>query len=220
MPMDEKTLSDQISHLMNDTPEIEPGSSEESTDEKKDILAESLKTAAGQTDGALDAALDEFMEGKGVLHETTRAAITRGGSGLTEIIKLLTSQFKLSPAVAKVIASLILKMQSSVSKETAKDSTAKKKPRRKAKPKTASSAKKKPSSSKKPKKKTTAKAKKTTSKKPAKKKTVAKAKPRSTKKTASQKAAKKKPAAKTSQEKTTAKGKPKKAKRSNPVEIP
>ena len=220
MPMDEKTLSDQISHLMNDTPEIKPGSSEESTDEKMDILVESLKTAAGQSDGALDAALDEFMEGKGVLHETTRSAITRGGSGLSEIIKLLTSQFKLSPAVAKIIASLILKMQSSVSKETAKDSTEKKKPPRKAKPKTASSAKKEPSSSKKPKKKTTAKPPKTTSKKPAKKKTVAKAKPRSTKKTASQKAAKKKAAAKSSQKKTTTKAKPKKVKRSNPVEIP
>jgi hypothetical protein len=220
MPMDEKTLSDQISHLMNDTPEADPGPSEENTDEKKDILVESLKTAAGQTDGALDAALDEFMEGKGVLHETTRAAITRGSSGLSEVIKLLTSQFKLSPAVAKIIASLILKMQSSVSKETAKDSTTKKKPRRKAKPKAASSAKKKPSSSKKPKKKTAAKAQKTTSKKPAKKKTAAKTKPRSSKKTASTKAAKKKPAAKTSQKKTTTKAKPKMAKRSNSVEIP
>jgi hypothetical protein len=214
MPIDEKTLSDQISHLMNDTPENEPGPGDENTDAKKDILVESLKTEAGQT----DAALDEFMEGRGVLHETTRAAITRGGSGLNEVIQLLTSQFKLSPAVAKIIASLILKMQSSVSKETAKDSTTKKKPRRK--PKTASSAKKKPISSKKPKKKTAAKAKKTTSKKPAKKKVVAKAKPRSTKKTASQKAAKKKPAAKTSQKKATTQAKPKKAKRSNTVEIP
>jgi hypothetical protein len=220
MRMDEKTLPDQISHLMNDTPKNEPGPGDENTDAKKDILVESLKTEAGQTDGALDAALDEFMEGRGVLHETTRAAITRGGSGLNEVIQLLTSQFKLSPAVAKIIASLILKMQSSVSKETAKDSTTKKKPRRKAKPKTASSAKKKPISSKKPKKKTAAKAKKTTSKKPAKKKVVAKAKPRSTKKTASQKAAKKKPAAKTSQKKATTQAKPKKAKRSNTVEIP
>jgi hypothetical protein len=216
MRMDEKTLPDQISHLMNDTPKNEPGPGDENTDAKKDILVESLKTEAGQT----DAALDEFMEGRGVLHETTRAAITRGGSGLNEVIQLLTSQFKLSPAVAKIIASLILKMQSSVSKETAKDSTTKKKPRRKAKPKTASSAKKKPISSKEPKKKTAAKAKKTTSKKPAKKKVVAKAKPRSTKKTASQKAAKKKPAAKTSQKKTTTQAKPKKAKRSNTVEIP
>ena len=156
--MDDKGLSDQISHLMNDTPENEPGPSEENTDEKKDILVESLKTAAGQTDGELDAALEEFMEGKGVLHETTRAAFTRSGSGLSEVIKLLTSQFKLSPAVAKIIASLILKMQSSVSKETAKDSTAKKKPRRKAKPKAASSAKKKPAA-KASQKKTTTKAK-------------------------------------------------------------
>ena len=219
--MDEKSLSDQISSLMNDTPDVDSSPVEADTDEQKDILAESLRSATGQTDGALDAALDEFLNGKGILHETTRSALTRGGSGLEEVIKLLTSQFKLSPAVAKVLASLILKMQSS----TGQDAKAKKKPRRKSKPKAAASTKKKPSSAKKPKKKTTAKAKKTASKKPAKKKTAAKTKPRSTKKTASRKAAKKKPATKktstkSSQKKTITKAKPKKAKRSNTVEIP
>ena len=217
--MDEKSLSDQISSLMNDTPE-EANPVEADVDEQKDILAESLRSAAGQTDGALDAALDEFLSGKGLLHETTRSALTRGGSALEEVIKLLTSQFKLSPAVAKVIASLILKMQTS----TGQDAKAKKKPRRKTKPKTAS-AKKKPGSAKKPKKKTTAKAKKNVAKKPAKKKTAAKTKPRNTKETVSKKVAKKKPAAKkttakSSKKKTTTKAKPKKAKRSNTVEIP
>ena len=82
--MDEKSLSDQISNLMNDTPEMEASPVEENTDEQKDILVESLKAAAGQTDGALETALAEFMDGKGVLHETTRSALTRGGdSGLT-----------------------------------------------------------------------------------------------------------------------------------------
>jgi hypothetical protein len=205
--MKEKSLPDQISHLMNDTPEMDASPVEENTDEQKDILVENLKAAAGQTDGALDAALDEFLDGKGVLHETTRAALTRGGGGLNEVIQLLTKQFKLSPAVAKMIASLILKLQPSGSKETAKESTAKKKPRRKTKPKTA---KKETISAKKAKKKTTAKAKKSTSK----------TKPRSTKKTASKATAKKKTSTKTGKKKTAAKPKPKKAKRTSTVEIP
>jgi hypothetical protein len=214
--MDEKSLPDQISQLMNDTPEIEPDSAVEKPDEQKDILIDSLKAVAGQSDGALEAALDDFMNGKGILHETTRSALTRGGTGLSDVITLLVKQFKLSPAVAKMIASLILKMQPSGSQDTAKESTTKKKPRRKTKPKAASAAKKKTSSSKKKKKKTTAKPKKTV----ARKKVSPKTKPRSSKKTTTKPAAKKKPAAKTGKKKTTARAKPKKAKRTRAVEIP
>jgi len=213
--MDEKSLSDEISQLMSDTPPIEPASSEEKTDEQQDILADNLKAVAGETGGELETALDEFLSGKGALHEATRSALTRGGDrGLSDVISLLMKQFKLSPAMAKLIASLIMKMQSS-----AKDSTAKKKPRRKSKPKAATSAKKK-ASAKKAKKKTTAKAKKSASKAAAKKKTASKAKPRSAKKTASKTAAKKKASAKTGKKKAAARAKPKKARRSNTVEIP
>jgi hypothetical protein len=207
--MDEKSLPDQISQLMNDTPEIKPDSSVEKTDEQKDVLLDSLKSVAGESDGALEAALDDFMNGKGILHETTRSALTRGGTGLSDVITWLVKQFKLSPAVAKILASLILKMQPSGSQDTAKESTTKKKPRRKTKPKAVSSAKKK-------KKKTTAKPKKTA----ARKKAASKTKPRSSKKTTTKPAAKKKPAAKTSKKKTTARVKPKKAKRTRAVEIP
>jgi hypothetical protein len=214
--MAEKSLSDQLSQLINDTPEIEPAPVEEKADAQPDVLVDSLKAIAGQSDGALETALDEFMSGKGVLHETTRSALTRGGdSALTEVVKLLTSQFKLSPAVAKMIASLILKLQLSGGNETGKEATTKKKPRRKAKPKT-SAAKKETSSAK---KKAAAKAKKAAAKAAAKKKAASKAKPRSTKKTASKTAAKKKPAAKAAKKKTTAKAKPKKAKRASTVEV-
>jgi hypothetical protein len=218
VPMDEKSLSDQISNLMNDTPEMDASPGEENTGEQKDILVDNLKAAVGQSDGALDAALDEFLDGKGVLHEATRSALTRGGdSALTEVIKLLTKQFKLSPAVAKMIASLILKLQSSGSGETAKESTSKKKPRRKTKPKTAQ---KETSSAKKAKKKITAKAKKSTSKTTAKKKTASKTKPRtSTKKTTSKTGKKKaatKPKPKTAKTKKTNTKKPS---RTDTVEI-
>jgi hypothetical protein len=217
--MDEKSLSDQISHLMNDTTEVDDGPVEADADEQKDILVESLKAVAGQSDGALETALDEFLSGKGVLHETTRTALTRGGdTGLGDVITLLTKQFKLSPVVAKLIASLIMKMQSSASKDTEKEAAAKKKPRRKAKPKTASSAKKEARSAKKAKKKTTAKPKKPA----AKKKPSSKTRPSSTKKTkrtASKPAAKKTPTAKTSPKKATAKAKPKKSARTSSVEV-
>jgi hypothetical protein len=208
--MGEKSLADQISQLMNDTPAMVSKPGGENPDEQKKVLVDSLKAVAGESDGALEAAFDEFLNGKGVLHEATRTAITRGGSaGRSDVITLLTKQFKLSPAVAKMIASLIMKLQSSGSVETAKESTTKKKSRRKAKPKTASSAKKETSSAKKAKKKPAAKA----------KKTISKTKPRSTKKTASQKAATKKSSAKTSRKKTTAKAQPEKAKRTSSVEI-
>jgi len=101
--MGEKSLSDQISNLMNDTPELATSAGEQETNQQQDVLAESLQAVAGQSDESLETALEEFMSGKGVLHEASRAAATRGGSGLTEIIKLLTSQFKLSPAVAKMM---------------------------------------------------------------------------------------------------------------------
>lgn len=203
--MAEKSLSDQLSHLINDTLGIDASPEEETTDEQQDILAASLQAVAGRSDPALETALDEFLEGKGVLHETTRLAATRGGNPLADIVKLLTSQFKLSPAVAKILAALILKLQPSAGKETGKETAAKKKPRRKAKPKPKTTA-----SAKKGKKKTTAKA----------KKPAAKARPGSAKKTAAKKTAKKKTAAKTAKKKTPANTKPKKAKRTNTVEIP
>jgi hypothetical protein len=203
MIMEEKSLSDQLSHLMNDTPPVEPALSEESTNEQKNILVENLKTAVGQPDGALEAALDEFMSGKGALHEATRSAMARGGeSALAEVIQLLTKQFKLSPAVAKMIASLILKLQPSGGSQTTQEAAAKKKPRRKSKPKTA---KKETSSTKKAKKKPAAKPKKAVSKTAAKKKATSKTKPRtSAKKTTS----------KTGKKKTAARPKPKTTKKS------
>jgi hypothetical protein len=196
--MEEKALSDDISKLMSDTPAMEPPSVEEETAEQQDILAEALKAVAGQSDEKLETALEDFLSGRGVLSEASQTALTRSGStGLSEVITLLMKQFKLSPAVAKMIASLIVKLQSSASQET----TAKKKPRRKSKPKAATSAKKKPAA-KKAKKKAAAKAQKTKPKTAAKKKPASSA--RKPKKTASKAAAKKKTAAKTGKKKATA----------------
>jgi len=201
--MAEKSLSDELSHLMSDTPALKPEKAEAESDQPKDALAESLMAVAGEKNEALETALEEFLSGKGALHETTRLALTRGESGLSEVIALLVKQFKLSPAVAKLIASLILKLQPS----TGGGTPAKKKPRRKSKPKTAASAKK--EAAKKPKKKPIAKAKKkpaSTAKKP--------------KKTAPKTAAKKKPASKTARKKTAARKTKKKTRTSTVTETP
>jgi histone H1/5 len=149
--------------------------------------------------GPVETAVNEFLSGEGELHETTRAAITRGGSSAVgEIAAFLTAKFKLSSTVATLVATLLVKLFPSISKLAGKKTAAKKKPRRKAKAKTKPAAKKKTASSKK-------KAKKKTSARP---KTTAKKSTAKKKKTTSQ-AAKKK---------AKPKAKPKKAKRTTTIE--
>lgn len=214
--MDEKSIPDLLSQLLPDAIEKNLDLGEKKADEQKAIITDSLKLVAGQSDASLEEAVNEFLSGKGVLHETTAAAITRGGdTGLSDLVNLLTTKFKLSPTIAKLIASLLLSLQSS----------SKKKPR--PKPKAASSKEKETSSTKKkPKKKTPV------SKKTAKKKTSSKPKPGSSqkkakkktpakpKKTTAKPAAKKKPASKTGTKKIAPKTKPVKATKSGTTDNP
>lgn len=191
--MDEKSLAEQISQLMSQTPASQTGPGKAEADEPKDDLAERLMSVPGQADESLESALNDFLGSRGVLSETTRAALLQGGSGLDDIIALLVKQFKLSPAAAKMIASLIKNLQPSGGSATA----AKKKPRRKAKAKE-SAAKKKPAAKEQPsaKKKPAAKKRPAAKKQPGAKKPLKKtaAKP---KKAAARPTAKKKPAPKT-----------------------
>ena len=148
--------------------------------------ADALKAAAGLAGGGVETAVNEFLNGQGELHETTRAAVTRGGtpagarsagsSAASDVAKLLRSKFGLAPAIANLIAPLLVKLLPSIGQATPAGAqsaggktAAKPKARRKAKPKTAASAK--SEASKKAKKKTAAKPKKPA----AKKKTPAKA---------------------------------------------
>lgn len=182
--MDEKSNPDPLSKSIPEAAgqSDEPG--EEGSNEQNSLIAQSLKALAGGADDSAAAEVNEFLKGKGALIETTRASLVRGkSSAVDDLTKLLIEQFKLSPTIASVIAGLLVQILPSIDKKT----PAKKKPRKKAKPKTTASTKKKP-------KKATAKKPKSSTSKTAKKKK------------STSKAGKKKPAAK--------KAKPKKAKRS------
>lgn len=168
--MDDKSISGLLAQLI-------------SKNEPKDSAAESgpladtLKRAAGLAGGGVESAVNEFLSGQGELHETTRAAVMRGGTPASDVAKLLSSKFGLAPAIANLIAPLLVKLLPSIGQAAhsagGETAAAKPKARRKAKPKTAASAK--SEASKKAKKRTAAKPKKPAAKPAAKKKTTAKA---------------------------------------------
>ena len=170
--MDDKSLSDQLSNLFP-APEGPRTPQQPIGEAQKGLLIDSLKAFAWQAGGDAQPILDQFLSGKGELAEVTRAAAASGSSSATnQIVNLLTSTLKISPAIANIIAPILLKLVPFITSQvtgtsTEKETTAKKKPR----PKTSTS-KKETSSS----KKTAAKPKKTTAKSTTKKKTSASSK--------------------------------------------
>lgn len=188
--MEEKSLSNLLSQLIPDDLEKSLGLGGNQSGQEAANLAGSLRSIAGQAGGPLEGAINEFLSGQGELHTATRAAASSGTTGVKSIIDLLTSRFKLSPAIANLIAPLLVKLLPALanqqSKETEKESgkdTAKPKPRKKPKSKSESSSKKETTSGKKKPKKEAPKkpkpaAKPAAKKKPAKKETVAKPKPK------------------------------------------
>jgi outer membrane biosynthesis protein TonB len=213
--MDNKSLSDDLSQFISGATENKPAPMGENIDERRGFLVDSLKVLAGLSGESLETAVNDFLGGKGELHEATQTALTRGGdSALSDVGSLLTKQFNLSPAIANLVASLLVKLMPSLQE---KDTTGKTKPRRKSK--TTSSAKK-AVSRKKPKKKTSASkpaAKKKPSSKTSKKETSAKTKPNK-KTSASKPAAKKQAASKTGKKEPTTKKKPKKVTRTETMD--
>lgn len=162
--MDEDSLAGLFSSLIPDELAKNLGLTPEEGGGSKEQLAGLLKAAAGQAGGPLEEAIDEFLQGRGSLFKDTSSALSRGiGITETKIVSILTSKFNLPPAMAKLLAPLLIKLLPEVMKEA--ESTAKKKPRRKAKPKTTSSstAKKKKKTTKKTTKKTSSSTKKTAS---------------------------------------------------------
>ncbi len=200
--MEDKSLSDLLSQVLPGDEEESAAKSEQSKVGEDNLLVMGLKTLAGNAEGDLEKAINQFLKGKGALHDLTSAAVTRSKTTAdSEIAELLEKTFKLSPAIAKLIAPLLTKLLPFTKKEkesaspkeprktkpkaTAKEKeevTSKKKPGKKTtkKTKTSASAKKEETSStaKKPKKKTTAKPKTTTSKAKPKKKASASTKPK------------------------------------------
>lgn len=157
--MDDKSITDLLSQLIPDEQGKDSAEKEQPKDQDN-ILVEGLKTLVGQSEGDLEQAVSEFLKGKGVLHEITNSAVTRGkATADSEIAEILTKTFKLSPTIARLIAPLLTNLLPSVKKEQEKEAPSAKKPRRKTKPKTSSKEKEQTTSKKKPSKKTASEAK-------------------------------------------------------------
>ncbi len=161
--MDDKSLAGYLNQMVS-------GEKEDNAQEQDDGLATSLKAVAGASSGAVEEEIGAFLEGRGTLLETAQTALTRGGSSAaSDVAELLEKNFGLSPAIARIIGQLVVKLAPGIKKKkTAKKPkkpsastkpAAKKKPKKdtaaKAKPKKKPAAKK--ETAKKPRKKTTAK---------------------------------------------------------------
>ncbi len=151
------------------------------------LLADILKAAAGRSGGVVEAAVDEFLGGRGELLELVRTSLTgRKTAAKKKIAAFLEEKFKLSGEVALVIASLLIKVAPGAGDLVEKVSPDEKKPARKKK---AAKSAKKTAKTKKTASKTKAKTKKKTA--PKKKKATAKSSAKKTRKSKSSAAAKK-----------------------------
>ena len=197
--MDEKSISDLLAQFFPDAAGENLQTDKDQADDQSNLLAEGLKAIVGQSGGALGTAVNEFLSGQGALHETTRTALTRSSaSAASEIATFLTTQFKLPPVTANLIAPLLVKLVPSIGKGTQKESPPKARPRRKVKPKTTSTSKTAASRSK---------------KRPVKKTTT------SSKTSSSKTKAKKKPASRVAKKRTATARKPTKAKRTETLDV-
>lgn len=133
--MDQRSLQDLISKLIPDEVEGLLNQGDNQAGEQQNRMVELLKTAAGQAGGDADTEISNFLNGRGTLLETTRAAATKGGSSAASIVtNFLTGQLHLSPALARIIAPLLISLVSAIGKlpgtgTAAKPKTQKKKPR-------------------------------------------------------------------------------------------
>lgn len=164
--MDERSLQGLISSLIPD--EIEGFLTQSGEQPSRSV--ELLKTAAGQVGGEADVEINNFLNGRGALLETTRAAATRSGvSASNTVAEFLTGQLHFSPALARIVAPLLVNLLPGIGKLPGSGAAAKPKPKRK-KPKSSSTQTAHQAKPKKPKSATSSKPKKpktSSSKKPA-----------------------------------------------------
>lgn len=105
--MDDKNLSDQLSNL------FPPASSNQG--QAPDATRGILTSLAGQAGGPLQNQLSQFFNGEGQLHDVTSKAAATGGDFATNmIVTFLTSTLKLSPAIANMVAPLLLQLLPSI----------------------------------------------------------------------------------------------------------
>lgn len=167
--MDNKSLFDELAGLISKEVGKESSSEAEQPGEPENILVESLKVFAGQLGVGVGKEVNEFLNGRGSLLETTRTAVVRSGSSASkEVAVFLKEAFNLPATMANTLAALLVKIFPSISKLTGEEDASKPKRPRKKKASTSTSKPKKrkttsgtkPSSSSKPKKKKTSEGKK------------------------------------------------------------
>jgi hypothetical protein len=137
--MDERSLQDLISKWIPD--EIEQFTAQVGDDEQHTRAVELLQLAAAGPASAAGDEIGHFLEGRGDLLDTTRAAVARGGSSAVSSVRdFLVQQMHLSPALASILAPLLVKILPKIGTVSGPAGAATK-PRPKKKPKTSSSAK-------------------------------------------------------------------------------
>ncbi len=109
--MDEKSLPDLLANILPDEVEKTLNLDGENTGTQDDMVAALLKASAGEFGEPFGQAVDEFLAGKGELHETTRAALVRGkGTAKSDITEFLTSKLNIPAPAANIIAGMLLSL--------------------------------------------------------------------------------------------------------------
>jgi hypothetical protein len=136
------SLFDNLSELISKTVGKESPSEEEKSVAQSDLLIETLKIVSVQASEGLGKELNEFLNGRGNLLETTRSAISRSGSSAAkDLAAVLKETFNLSSASANTVAALLVKLIPSINKTTSEEETSKPKRPRKKKTSTSSNVK-------------------------------------------------------------------------------
>lgn len=158
--MDNQNLSDQLSNL------FPPSGSNRG--QAPDATRGVLQALAGQAGGPLQNQISQFLNGQGELLDVTNKAAATGGDFATNmVVTFLTSTLKLNPAIANMVAPLLLQLLPSITgnlfggQQSEKPAATPKKPRQTsstskkstAKPKTSAKTATKPTTAKKPVKK-------------------------------------------------------------------
>jgi len=132
-------LSDQLSNLFPPSDSNQP--------QAPDATRGMLQALAGQSGGPLQDQISQFLSGQGELLNTTqKAAATGGNAAATMVAGFLTSTLKLSPAIAGIVAPLLLQLLPSIAGnlfggQSEEPAAAKPKPRKTSSAKSSTSAK-------------------------------------------------------------------------------
>ncbi len=132
--MDDQRLSGLLSQLIPDENENSLEAGKEGSGEQNTRIAGLLKLVAGQAGSGAENEVNDFLNGRGELLETTRAAVARGGKSAASVVAdFLEEKLHLSATLAKIIAPLVVQLFPAIKQITGTETATKPKPRRKKK---------------------------------------------------------------------------------------